>query len=118
MEEALNLRIEGCSTDDDFIETTSESIDKLIENLLLNHLVNDRQVHNHLVTVENRLELGLVYLLDDERNCNDDVRLDVGKCLHDDLRARYSGEEVDMGAHAHLEEELEHQAVHMRRWKH
>ena len=113
MEEAFNLRIEGCAADDDLIETTSESIDKFIENLLLNHLVNDRQVHNHLVAVEDRLELGLVYLLDDERYRNDDARLDVGKCLHDDLRARHTCKEVYMGADGHLEKEFEHHSVHV-----
>ena len=93
-------------------------MDKFIENLLLNHFVNDRKVHHHLVPVNDRLQLGLVNLLDDERNGNDNMRLDVGKRLHDNLRARHTCKEMHMGTDGHLEQELEHHAVHVCRRQH
>ena len=91
MEEFLNLRVEGGASEYDFLEIATERGNQLAAELLLHDLVQSRYLEEELVLVDERLELGLVDLLDDERHSDDDARLDFRKGLHDDLRAWHPG---------------------------
>ena len=65
---------------------------------------------------------GKHFLFDDffynQRNCNDDMRLDFGKCFEYDLRAGHSGEEVHMASAAYFIQEFKGQSVHVCHGKH
>ena len=118
VEEFLDLRVEGGASEYDFLEIATERGNQLAAELLLHDLVQSRYLEEELVLVDERLELGLVDLLDDERHSDDDARLDFRKGLHDDLRAWHPGQEMHVRADSHLEEELEHHSVHMRGRQH
>ena len=49
---------------------------------------------------------------------DDDVGMDLGEGLHDDLRAGDAAQEMHVHAAGHLVEELEHHAVHVGRREH
>ena len=65
------------------------------------------------MTVNYRLDLRLVNLFYDERHGYDDVRMDFGECLHNDLRAWDAGQEMHVSTDCHFKEEFEHKSVHM-----
>ncbi len=114
-EEFLYLLVEGCPAHDDLYEVAAEGVHEFSADLFLDHLVDDRHLEQgpDSTFLHNLLDLGLVDFLDDERHGYDYVRFDFGQCLHDDLRTRNPGKEVDVRSDCHLKEELEHHSVHV-----
>ena len=98
-EGAFDFRIEGGAADDHFLEIAAEEV---LQGLAQ---VRIRREGSHE---------RLVYLLYDQGNGINDVRADVGEGLRQDLGTRGLRKEMDMATHHHLEEELEHHAVHVR----
>ena len=111
--ELLDLRVEGGAAEDHLLEAAAEGVDQAVADLLADHLVHDGDAHQRLVTVHHGLDLGFVHLLEDQRHGDDHVGMDLGEGLHDHLRARGARQEVHVRADGHLEEELEHHAVHV-----
>lgn len=116
--ELLDLGVERRPAEDDFLKASAERVNHGVAYLLEDELVQDRYAHECLVAVHHGLYLALVEFLDDERHGDDDIRMNLRERLHDHLRARCAGEEVHMRTDGHLEEELEHHAVHVRRRQH
>ena len=96
------------------------AIDKLGLDLVHDHLVDSRYLHEESYTLllKDRLYLVLIDLLDHERNRNDHIRLHLRKSLHDDLRTWNTRKEVYMRSYAEFIQKLEHESVHMGAWKH
>ncbi len=118
MEELLHFRIEGCSAQNHFLKLTAKSIGKFIAELFLDFCPQNRNTAIVFGFVHKGLELVLVHLLNHQRNSNDNIRMDFAERLHNDFGRRNTAEEMYMHADGHLEEELEHHAVHVGRGQH
>ena len=114
-EECLGLAVEGCTSDNHLVELAAEGLVELVVDLLEYLLVNDGKPEQQadVPAVDDRLELLLVNLLDDQRYGDDKVGLDGAHGVEDDLGGRESGEEMHVAAGAELHQELEHHTVHV-----
>ena len=109
----FHLRVERRTAENHFLEAAAEGLDHPGADFLEHQLVQDRQADKHLVAVHDGLDLRLIDLLDDQRDRNDDVRVNLHKRLQDNLRAGYARQEMHVRADGKLKEHLEHQSVHM-----
>ena len=115
LEELFHFLVEGCASDDDFVELSAEGIDHLFADFLVYLEVDDGHLHEQSHDVG--LYLGEDFLaydfLDDQRHGNDDDGLDAGECLGNDGRRWYSAEVIDVASVEELEDEFESHAVHV-----
>ena len=118
MQEFLHLRIEGGAAQDDLLELVAEGMGEFRAELLLDLRTQDRNAAIILSLVHKGLELALVHLLYHQRHGDDDVRMNLAERLHDNLGRRHAAEKMHMHADGHLEQELEHHAVHVGRRQH
>ena len=68
--------------------------------------------------VDGREHLFLNYFFYHKRHGHNDVGLDVGKCLGDNLWRRRAVEEKDVHPDAEFVDKFEHQAIHVRHRQH
>ena len=120
LQQSLNLGIDGSTAYDGLIEVAAECILQALADLLL-YLV---AYHWHL---EQNTDLGILdlrkdglahNLLQDKGDANDDLGLDIGKCLEQYGRSWHLGEEVHLHATHKLVEEFECQTIHVCHGEH
>ena len=120
LQEVLHFAVEGCAADDDFVEAAAEGLYQALADFVEDAVADERELQQDLHA--RRLEFGEHVLLDDlfndERNGDDDGRLDVGKGLHHDFRRGDAGEVIDVAPVEELEDEFEGHAVHVGHGEH
>ena len=118
-QEHFYFAVQGCSTDDNLIDVTTEGLHYLFANLLFYLLLNYRCVQQQLHAVG--LNLGehtlANNLLDNERYGYHKRRLHFGKCLCDDCRRRHTCQVEDMGTCNKLEDKFESHTIHVCHWQ-
>ena len=113
VEELLNLAVEGCTSDDDFVEAAAKGFDQLLTHLFQNLLVDNRcaQEHLHADGREFREYRFTNNLLDNQGHGDDDVRTNFGEGLEDDFGRRHTCEVVDVHAMEKFKDKLKGHAV-------
>ena len=114
-EESFHFTVKRRSTDDDFVELSTESSSHLLLNLLVNLLVYHRHIKQqaHLVVLYLGENAFSDNLLDNQWHSDNYLRLNLGECLRDDGRARNATEIIDMASTTELEDKFESHAVHV-----
>ena len=115
MYEAFNLLVEGCTTNNDLIEFTTEGIGHLFAYLLTHFLGHywHMKKHAHAVVLYFREHFLADNLLDDQWHTDDNLGLYFTESLGDNGRTWHSGEVEDMTTFDELEDEFKRHAIHV-----
>ena len=118
MQEALHFGVEGRTSQDDFFKIAAKGADQFGADLLFQYFVQDGQAEEETVFLQDGFEFGFIDFFDNQRNGDDDARVNLCEGLHDDFRAGDARKEMHVGTERHLEEEFEHHTVHVGRREH
>ena len=120
LQQTLDLAVEGGTADDDFVEIASEGFFEAVAHLVKNLTTDDGHFEQdlHAVGLKFREHVLLDDFLDDERNGDDDDRLDVAESLQHNLRGRNASEIIDMAAVEEFKNEFKCHAIHVSQRKH
>ena len=115
MQEFIHLSIHCSTTEYHFDESTTEELDKLLADLVIDNLTNARnsQQELHLRRLQRWEHLVLDDFLHDEWNGHYEERTHVSKCLQQHLWAWDACEQIDRTTCGHRVKELDREAVHV-----
>ena len=120
LEEVVNFRIECRTADYNLVILAAEHLSHLRLHHVADSLAHDWEIEQY--SHRRCLKLWQNGLLDDfldyQRNCYNQMRLDVRECAEQNLRTWHTCQEVDVSADTYLVKELESHAVHVRHRQH
>ena len=119
-QECFDVGIQGCSTDNDFVDIAAKRLVKTIfdfgEQLFVEEWHFEHHFHQRLF--EHWENFVFDDFLKDERHSDDEFRFHFGKCAKNNFWRRHASEEVKVATLCESVEHIDYHAVEVGKWQH